>query len=354
VLGHQVSPVIEGDLDPCRGLRDVRIGHHFNPVTQCDQVGSGAGRVRETLQCRGIDAGEHHRRGQPVAELGLQPGCGLREVAHLEPGRVGRQQDRADLSGPDGVVFTQAQQRLKCGVGAMATGVELVLDRLEQVAAGGRFDLAQFRPMGRGESLRTLDAVGARDEAERGQRRGLDTVGRRHAGMERFAHGAELRLQTGGASGGEAEGVAGRVDIEAEQAGTGGGGAKTAGGRRLVEAMTVVVGSECGAESAGDLDTDQVGGEQFAAGGTGLFGDGQRRRQHGHGRVADVTEMGVVVIEGMGEGAVGQRRGACRQPFVQTEYGRLGSSGLAFYQRADDAAGRFVHSGQGDGAPVKQ
>ena len=71
------------------------------------------------------------------------------------------------------------------------------------------------------------------------------------------------------------------------------------------------------------LDADPGGVEHLGTGRAGGLGDGQRRRHDGRGRVQHRRQVGVVEVEGVGEGAVDERGRGAGDPQTGGDGGRV-------------------------------
>jgi len=128
--------------------------------------------------------------------------------------------------------------------------------------------------MGGAESLRAFQRVGIGNEAARDQRCRLDPIGGGEAGVEGFAHGAELRFQPRGAGGEQAQHHGAALCIQTHQTGGGHACAKGSGGGGLVKAGLIVVAPQPDTDADRRLDPDQGGGLQVGAADAPRLGHG--------------------------------------------------------------------------------
>jgi len=77
--------------------------------------------------------------------------------------------------------------------------------------------ISHFCRVGDRETLVGLQCVGTGHKACVGEKGGLDTIGRSHAGMKRFAHCPELCAQTRGARCDQPEGVFSAPHVKPKQ-----------------------------------------------------------------------------------------------------------------------------------------
>src|SRR5437870_2809723 len=133
-------------------------------------------------------------------------------------------------------------------MGEVAGGVvfEEVGEQVE-AAFGGRQRgcRREIRTVGHREPLDAFDNVGPARKAARGEAGGEEPVLRRLAGVERLAHGSELRFEPGRLGTGYAERRRSCRGIEMEEPGAGRGSTKTADGGGRVETEIVMAGLQC-------------------------------------------------------------------------------------------------------------
>ena len=99
---------------------------------------------------------------------------------------------------------------------------------------------------------------------------------------------------------------------EFQQAGAGDGGAEAAEHRRAVKAAVLHVG-RVGGDLTDHFYAEHVGFEQILAGRADMLRQRQRRADDHAGRMADMDEgVPVIVVEGVGEQAIGEGGGADR------------------------------------------
>ena len=298
-------PVPEADLDrsravgrPVDGDRDPRAERDHRVVEDAGVEGGGS---------RGVTAGQRHGGRLAQAELGLQAGDRIGDGAHAHLHGVGVDRHLLDVTGLDAVLGPHASQPLDRGVRGKAGGV--VLEQVvPQVPLGAGSPKPSLRveavTVGLGESLHRLDRARGGGVAPGRQAGRQQAVGGRLAGVERLAHRAEHRLQACRLCGGDAEGRGGGVAVEAEQVRAGRRRAEGARRSRGVEAPQVVLDADRAGDAALGLVAGNEGGGDRPARAVALLGQGEQRRQHRHGRVASHGLVDVVVVEGVGRGAV--------------------------------------------------
>ena len=139
------------------------------------------------------------------------------------------------------------------------------------------------------------------------QQRRDDAVSRRQPRVQRLHHRPEVFLEAGRLGRGNRERVPGRAGVETEQARRGGRRADRAERRRAVPAALIVARVHRAAQPPFELEADDVGVEQRAAGRARDFRGGQRRGDERRARMRQRHEAHVVVVERVRRGAVGQR-----------------------------------------------
>ena len=143
--------------------------------------------------------------------------------------------------------------------------------------------------------------------------------------MERLAHRAELRLEAGRLSAGDAEGAARCFGVETEHAAGGGRRAERAdrAGRRGSHARN----GRCHkpTEAARRLVAGDKGGDGQAARAFHVFGEGQQRREDRDRRMAAHGQIDVVVVESVARAPLITPRPTAGL-FAATEQARRGRS----------------------------
>ena len=117
--------------------------------------------------------------------------------------------------------------------------------------------------------------------------------------------------ETAGQRAGEADRIGHLVRVETEQMAAGDRGAERPGRARRVKTARLVGVAGGTADADHDLVAGDKGGDQVASGcvGAGLLRDGERRRQHRRaGMRAGARPGQAVELEGMRQGAIGERR----------------------------------------------
>ena len=130
---------------------------------------------------------------------------------------------------------------------------------------------------------------------------------RRHAGMERLGHGAELYLRAGRMAEADAERALNAVRVKPHQPRRGAGGADDTDGAGGVPTLFVMRDVDAGADYHHRLQPGDIGVENGPAAGTAFLAQRQQGRCQHRRRVAAIAVVVVVEIERMGGGAVDQR-----------------------------------------------
>ena len=159
----------------------------------------------------------------------------------------------------------------------------------------------------RGEPLCGFEDVGAAREAARREASGLHTHGRSVARVQRFAHGAELRLQAGGLCARDAERARRGLRIEAQQVRGGCRGTEAAQCSSCVPPLCIVRSTEVASDDALRIDAGSECGEQRLRPFVVMFSERERGRRNRYGRVTVHRHVHVVVVVSMPRGAIDQR-----------------------------------------------
>ena len=229
-------------------------------------------------------------------------------------------------------------QRLQRRMGAVAAGVIFVADRRQHEIAPEPRErgLVPHPGMGCGEGLHGTRIGG---EAARRETCCFHPERRRRAGVVGLGHGAEARLQPARAGGREAERLGHLPRSEPQKARGGEGGGEGAGSGRLVKAGLVMGAPEPGAEMRRRLVADQRGFEKGPPACPFTLGDGESGGKDHHRQMADMEEMGIVVIERMRGGAIRERSRARRHlRATRADHCRFARAPLAQHHLAQDPA----------------
>ena len=177
----------------------------------------------------------------------------------------------------------------------------------------------------------------------------MHAVARRQPGMQRLDHRPEVLLQAGRLGRGDRERVsASAVASSPSSAADGRGGADRPERGRAVPAALIVARIHRAAEPRFDLESDDVGVEQRAAGGAGQLRRREHRRHQRRARMRERDEAHVVVVERVRGGAVGERRVRARSPRrgARDDDTACAPARLAIARRLDDAARRLRRAGE--------
>ena len=172
--------------------------------------------------------------------------------------------------------------------------------------------------------------------------------------MQRFAHGAEVRLEPGSLGGGDAEGD-GKLPVVQTKHPAGSGGRREGADRAGdVETLLVMAGRDEPADAAGGLVARDEAFDEQSARGLRLFAERQQGGHDGDGGMAAHREVHVVIVEGVAGGAVDQGRGRGQHGLGAADESR-GTLGAIFQRLGDQDAGQLLLcTGHGDGKPVEQ
>ena len=173
-------------------------------------------------------------------------------------------------------------------------------------------------------------------------------VGRRFAGVQRLAHGAEQRLQPGGPGSGDAERSGGGGGIQFVERAGGRGGAERAQGCGGVPSRRVVARPGVAAEDALGVHAGAERRDGFGAGPAPMLGQRQHHGRHRHGGVAGHCEMNVVVVVRMAGGAVEPGRLANGSAVRPADKHSLGMAAVPGYAVGQYIGKGLPRSGHGD------
>ena len=253
----------------------------------------------------------------------------------------------------------QIEQRIQRRVGAGARRIQLhrdagVDDLPTRAEIGGQRFERRLLAVHRGEkTLRPIDCRGARRHACLCEHGRDDAVSRRHPRVQRLHHRAEILLEAGRRRRRDRQRVIGGRRIETEQPRRSGGSADGAQRRRAVPSALIVARIHRAAQPPFQLEADDVGVEQRAAGRVGNLGRRQHRRHQRRARMGQRHETHVVVVERVRRRPVGQRGVARRRPKRGPEH-MAGSAGLPLHHLLHDPRGRFGGAGQRHANGVEQ
>src|SRR5690606_71339 len=321
---------------------------HFLPPDGLVEIG---------LEPAGRLPGEAEADGVAEAELGLEAGGRVGDVAHLEAGGSDPHLDTLDLGRVEGRIGPDRACRLDRRVGAVAGRVVLE-EHVGGVPARAEPLDRRLRPelvgLGVGEALGAVEHVLARGEAARREPCRAQPVLGRTSGVQRLAHGAEHRLEPGRRGAGDTERARRRRRIEAEHPRARrrrAEGAERAGG---VPAAGIVAVAHGGAEAAFDLDPGDEGGEQRLAVEALPLAEGEGGRHHRHGRVPGHHAEHVVEVERVRGRAIDEGGLPGRDLAAVADQSRLGIAAILGHLLAQHRHQRLVHAGEGHADHVEQ
>ena len=298
------------DVDDAVGVA-LGVGGNAHSISQRGQFLALGGFIGEHVDAGGVHPRHRHGGGEAQAELGFQPGLGLGNVADLEVALIHANVHVGDVLGREVVALAQGTHRLDGGMGQVAGGVVLEADVLSVGGLGQRLlpllGAAALALRGE-EALLGFQDVQAAGEASGGEIGRINAGGSGVAGMQRLAHGAELRLEAGGLGAGDAERRSGFRHIELAHAGSGCRCAESTQGAGGMPTPCVMVGAGKAAENALGVHPDAKGGDGLGATSAKMLGQSENRRRHGNRGMAGHGIVDVVVIVGMAGRAVEQRR----------------------------------------------
>ena len=296
-LGQRVRPVrLEVDRHLVAQVLDARLLRH---------------RLVVGFEVGGIDAGQRHRHGLAQRELRLEARRRIGDVADLVGAGVDPEQDLPHALGREVVLQPDLLGALDGRVRQVAGGVVLE-EVVAQVPARRR--LAECRlgvhviALRGGETLVAFQQIAARREAPGGEPRRAQPVLGSGAGMQRLAHGAEVRLEAGRLRRGDPEGDGKLAFVQAQHAAGGCGRGEGADRAGDVEALLIVAGCHEPADPARGFVTGDEALDEQAARSLHLFAEGQQGGDDRDRRMAAHREVHVVVVEGVAGRAIDQRR----------------------------------------------
>ena len=229
----------------------------------------------------------------------------------------------------DAMFGAQRDQRVQGGVGAAAAGIALDaharghdLQRL----AGIEAQLRQIRLLRTlehvDEAALAVQRIGVGGEAVMSEQRGHHAIARRHSGVQWLDHGAEILAYAACAGGGNAQSHAYLAFLQLQQMGRGccrGQGAQ--GGCRMPSGG-VVRRVEVATQARRDVQPGDIGGDDVAAAAAIALAQGEQRRHEIDRGVPDHGRRGIVVIQGVARGGIGQRRRRGRHAHGLSQYQR--------------------------------
>ncbi|MFO1056799.1 MAG: hypothetical protein U1E53_07500 [Dongiaceae bacterium] len=161
-------------------------------------------------------------------------------------------------------------------------------------------------------------------------------------------------FEAGGARRHQAQRVAHPLRRQPEQPAGRDGGAEGAGRRGLVEAALVVDPAQHHADAAGALGAEQEGVAQRRGRGAGALRRGQRRRIDADREMADMGEVGVVIVQRVRDRAVGERRGTGGQALPAADHAGHRRAALRLDVVAQQRPHRLGGAGPAHHHPVEQ
>ena len=208
----------------------------------------------------------------------------------------------------------------------------------------------------------SVEAVGALEDRARAREAGLREVRRHHARMRRPAGVQALGPGAVGqvldnparlaAAEPERRGELGRG--QAEEPPGGGGGAERAAERGRVEAAPVERARAGPSDGGHDLDAGDERGQHLAAGSVAGFPHGEGRRRAAGAGVDDGLLQRVVVVEPVGQGAVGENGSGHPHLLARAPEARLGRPAQAARHRLDASCEVLRHGGQRHAGGVQE
>ncbi len=196
------------------------------------------------------------------------------------------------------------------------------------------------------ETLPVFDGVGRCGKILRRQQRGVQSVTRRLANVQRFRHRAKIRLQAGGERRCQCQRLRGFLHRQAEQLRTGRGGAEHTDGGGRMPALLVMVEIDAAGDPGFRFPAGDIGGDEIAAVAAARFRQGKQRRQDRSRGVATQRVAAIVIIQRMGGGAVDRCRIHRTDPMRGPEYHAWAIGAADRGNPAGDTRTRLFGAGQ--------
>ena len=163
-------------------------------------------------------------------------------------------------------------------------------------------------------------------EALLGEESGLYAIPSGLSHVQGLGHGAEVSSQAARRGGGDAQGHPSTLLVQLKELGGSGCRPYSAQGAGGMPALDIVAPADRQTQLAFDLEADEKGFQGFRPGGPDLLAQGH---DCGDQRSAGMSDHGVVyviVVQGMGHGAVDEGRGQAIGPHSGAEDGRCGTA----------------------------